>query len=98
MLIEKCKSCTLEAEWRERYIIAEKRFDKALRQAVTVTLIAVIAALSCVILSIYFGIRVIKFIEGFEYVEEIEIEQNEGTNTAIFSREGQEVFIYGTEN
>lgn len=97
-MLNKCEKCTLEAEWRERYLIAEKRFDKALKQAITVTFIAVLVAFSCIILTIMFGIRVVQFIEGFEYVEEIEIEQTEGNNTAILGREGQEVHIYGAEN
>lgn len=99
-MLNKCRSCAIEAEWRERYLIAEKRFDKALRQACMVTVLAVITALTCVIISIFFGMKVLNFIGEFEYVEEttVEIEQDEGNNAAIIGGERNEVKFYGTEN
>lgn len=99
-MLKDCRSCVIEAEWQERYQIAEKRFDKALRQACIVTALAVITALACLILSIFFGMKVLNFIGEFEYVEEttVEIEQDEGNNAAIIGGERNEVKFYGTEN
>lgn len=99
-MIDKCRSCAIEAEWRERYLLAEKRFDKSLRQAVTVTLLAVMIMLICLIATIYYGMHVMNFINSFEYVEEttVEIEQAEGNNAAIIGGERNEVSFYGTED
>lgn len=100
MQVTKCTSCAIEAEWRDRYLIAEKRFDKAIRQAELITLLAVAAALICFIVTVFFSMKVIGFINSFEYVEETtySIEQDdEGINTAIIG-ESNEVNINGTEN
>ena len=100
MQVTKCTTCAIEAEWRDRYLIAEKRFDKAIRQAELITLLAVAAALICFIVTVFFSMKVIDFINSFEYVEEIaySIEQDdEGTNTAIIGSEN-EVVINGTDN
>ncbi len=95
--INKCKSCAIEAEWRERYLIAEKRFDKALRRAELITLLAVAVALISFIVTVFFGMKVMTFINDFEYVEETTytIEQNDqGFNTAIIGGESNEVKIW----
>lgn len=94
-----CKSCYVEAEWQKRYLIAVKRFDKSIQKAMTITMIAVIVALLCVIITAYFGMKTIKFMSEFEYVEETtySIEQDRGINTAIIGEEN-EVNINGTED
>ena len=95
--LKKCNSCAIEAEWRERYLLAEKRFDKAIRQAELITLLAVIVGLTCVIITVFFGMKVMTFINDFEYVEETTytIEQDDqGFNTAIIGGEGNEVKIW----
>lgn len=99
-MLKNCQNCQIEAEWRERYILAEKRFDKALRGAEIITLIAAIISFCCLIITMYYGIQTQKFINGFEYVEEtaVEIEQTDGVNTAIIGGESKEVNIYGPEN
>ena len=56
--ISKCKSCAIEAEWRERYLIAEKRFDKTMRRAELITLLAVAVALISFIITVFFGMKV----------------------------------------
>lgn len=77
-----CQNCN--KEWRERYIMAERRFDKSLRIAILVTLISVIIALSCIMFTIYYALQLQKFIESFEYVEEVEVHQDDtGTNIAV---------------
>lgn len=94
-----CKSCYVEAEWQKRYLIAVKRFDKSIQKAMTITMIAVIVALLCVIITAYFGMKTIKFMSEFEYVEETTytIEQDRGINTAVIGEEN-EVNINGTED
>lgn len=94
-----CKSCYVEAEWQKRYLIAVKRFDKSIQKAMTITMIAVIVALVCVIITAYLGMKVVKFMSDFEYVEETtySIEQDRGINTAIIGEEN-EVNINGTED
>lgn len=96
---KQCKSCYIEAEWQNRYILAVKRFDKSIQKAMTVTMIAVIVALLCVIITAYLGMKVIKFMSDFEYVEETTytIEQDQGINTAVIG-ESNEVNINGTED
>lgn len=94
-----CKSCYVEAEWQNRYNLAVKRFDKSIQKAMTITMIAVIVALICVIITAYLGMKVVKFMSDFEYVEETtySIEQDRGINTAIIGEEN-EVNINGTED
>lgn len=81
--------------------MAVQRFDKSLHKAMTVTMISVIVALICVIITTFFGMKVIKFINSFEYVEEttFSIEQDDkGINTAVIGGESNEVNIYGAED
>jgi cell division protein YceG involved in septum cleavage len=96
---KQCKSCYIEAEWQNRYNLAVKRFDKSIQKAMTITMIAVIVALICVIITAYLGMKVVKFMSDFEYVEETtySIEQDRGINTAIIGEEN-EVSINGTED
>lgn len=98
---KKCEQCTLEAEWQQHYILAVQRFDKSLRTAITITMISVIVALLCIIITAYCAMKVINFINGFEYVEETtySIEQDDkGINTAIIGGERNEVSVYGTDD
>lgn len=94
-----CFNCHIEAEWQRHYILAVQRFDKSLNKALAVTMIAVIVALICVIITAYLGMKVVKFMSDFEYVEETtySIEQDRGINTAIIGEEN-EVSINGTED
>lgn len=96
---KQCKSCYIEAEWQNRYNLAVKRFDKSIQKAMSITMIAVIVALICVIITAYLGMKVVKFMSDFEYVEETtySIEQDRGINTAIIGEEN-EVSINGTED
>lgn len=97
---KQCYNCHVEAEWQKHYILAVQRFDKSLNKALAVTMIAVVVSLICIIITAFFGIKVIEFINSFEYVEETtySIEQDDdGINTAIIG-ESNEVNINGTEN
>lgn len=65
-------------------MIAAKRFDKALNKAMVITIIAVCMAVVCFVLLILCLVRTQKFINQFEYVEEVNINQDEkGTNIAV---------------
>lgn len=96
-----CYTCHVEAEWQKHYILAVQRFDKSLNKALAVTMIAVVVSLICIIITAFFGMKAIKFINSFEYVEETttySIEQDgEGLNTAVIG-ESNEVNVYGTED
>lgn len=82
VVMNRCAECS--KEWQERYIMAAKRFDKALNKAMTVTIIAVCMAIVCFVLLILCLVRTQKFINQFEYVEEVNIKQDDkGTNVAI---------------
>ena len=97
----KCYNCHYEAEWKEHYIMAVKRFDKSLQKAMTVTMVSVIMMLICIVITAYLCMKVIQFINSFEYVEETtySIEQDDkGINTAIIGGGESEVNIYGTED
>jgi len=81
--------------------MAVKRFDKSLNKALAVTMIAVVVSLICIIITAFFGMKVIKFINSFEYVEETtySIEQDDqGINTAVIGGDNEVNVNYGTEN
>ena len=97
----KCYNCHLESEWQEHYVVAVKQFDRYIQKAMTITMVSVIVALLCVIITAGTIMHVIKFINSFEYVEETtySIEQDsEGINTAVIGGESNEVKIYGAED
>lgn len=93
----KCTECS--AEWRERYIMAENRFDAALQKANFVALISAVVALLCIFATILFGVKTMRFINSFEYYEETEYEitQDSGINTVVIGEEN-EVHTYGAED
>ncbi len=80
--MNRCDSCN--NEWKQRYIIAERRFDKAIEIAIAVTIISATMGLVAVILTALCVIRTQNFINQFEYVEETIISQDgEGQNVAV---------------
>ena len=80
--MNKCEMCSLE--WRERYQLAVQRFDRQIAIATTVTIIAIILSMSCIIITALCVVKTIKFIDSFEYVEETLIEQDgDGHNIAV---------------
>lgn len=80
--MNRCDSCN--NEWKQRYIIAERRFDKAIAIAIAVTIISATMGLVAVILTALCVIRTQNFINQFEYVEETVISQDgEGKNIAV---------------
>ena len=80
--MNRCDSCN--NEWKARYIIAERRFDKAITIAIAVTIISATMGLVAVILTALCVIRTQNFINQFEYVEETVISQyGDGQNVAV---------------
>lgn len=97
----KCYNCHIEAEWQKHYILAVQRFDKSLNKALAATVIAVIVALVCIIITAFMAVKIINFINDFEYVEETtySIEQDDqGINTAVIGGDNEVNVNYGTEN
>ena len=90
-----CKNCS-NIEWKNHYIMAERRFDKQLARLLIVSIIAFFVAVICLIATLIVFVRFQMFIQSFEYVEETTytIEQDEGTNTAIIGGESNEVNIW----
>jgi phosphotransferase system glucose/maltose/N-acetylglucosamine-specific IIC component len=96
-----CFNCHVEAEWQKHYLLAVKRFDKFMNKALAMTMIAVVVALICIIITVSFGMKVIRFINSFEYVEETtySIEQDDqGINTAVIGGDNEVNVNYGTED
>lgn len=82
--MDKCDVCTRNTEWQERYTLACERFDRSLKLAQTVTVIALCVMAICIILSTLCVAKTIEFIDGFEYVEETLVSQDgEGKNIAV---------------
>jgi uncharacterized protein YxeA len=78
-----------------------QRFDKSLNKALAATVIAVIVALVCIIITAFMAVKIINFINDFEYVEETtySIEQDDqGINTAVIGGDNEVNVNYGTED
>ncbi len=87
--MNRCAECS--KEWQQRYVMAAKRFDKALNKAMVITIIAVCMAVVCFTLLILCLVKTQRFIDQFEYVEEVNVKQDEsGTNIAVIGN-GNEV-------
>lgn len=94
---ENCSSCS--RDWQKRYELAVKSFNKQLKKAVAVSIVAVCGLVFCVVIMAWCVAQMQQFIAQFEYVEETcyEIQQDDGTNTAVIG-EGNEVKVYGESN
>lgn len=94
-----CKNCS-NKDWKNHYMIAQKRFDKQIARLIVITMIAFFIAVACLLATIIALFKFQMFVSQFEYVEETTytIEQDEeGTNTAIIG-ENNEVVVNGTDN
>lgn len=94
-----CKSCG-SYKWKEMYIEAQQRFDKVVIRLTIGTIIAFTIVILCLLTTVCALIKTQQFINGFEYVEETEVEisqDSDGFNTAIIGS-GNGVDINGTEN
>lgn len=80
--MDRCEQCS--TEWKERYSIAVRRFDKAIATATTITIVSAAMGLAAAILAALCVIKTHNFIANFEYVEETDIIQDgDGENIAI---------------
>lgn len=80
----RCDVCKKDKEWHERYNLAIERFDRSLQIAMTVTIVAVCAALASIVLMAMCVAKTLRFISDFECVEETVVEQDgEGQNIAV---------------
>jgi hypothetical protein len=71
-------------EWQERYNLACQRFDRQIAICTTVTIIAAIIAMFCIIIAACCVFATHRFIAQFEYVEETIVSQDgDGQNVAI---------------
>lgn len=95
-----CRVCHEEKFWKNHFMIAQQRFDKAVAAATIGIIIAFTVTVLCLVATICVIIRFQAFIDSIEIVEETEYEitQDEGINTAIIESENNEVIINGTEN
>ena len=82
--MDRCDVCS--KEWQERYNLACQRFDRQIQICTTVTLIAVIISMFCIIIAACCLFATHNFINKFEYVEETLIEQDgDGQNIAVIN-------------
>ena len=92
-----CKSCE-NLKWKNLYFTAQDRFDRIIMKMTFAFIIVFVVMLGCLIATICMGYKTQEFIDGFEYVEEteIQIEQDcHGKNTVILG-DGSEVVSNGT--
>lgn len=82
------------------YIESKQTFEKQIFTLTATLYILIGIVVFCLILTIITEIKVVNFINGFEYVEETtyEIEQNEGNNAAIIGNESEVNITYGTDS
>lgn len=93
-----CKTCENQ-KWKEHYLLAQQRFDKVLVGLTIGFVIMFTVMILCLFVTACMVIRTQRFIDGFEYVEEteIQIEQDcNGHNTVVLPN-GDEVKTNGTE-
>lgn len=95
--MNQCKLCD-EHIWKNHYMVAQQRFDKVVTRLTIGTIIAFTITVLCLIATICSLVKLEKFINEFEYVEEtdIQIEQDcRGENAVII--DGSGVIGNGTE-
>ena len=89
-----CKQCNSN-NWKNHYMMAQKRFDKVLTRLAIGTVLAFFIVVGCLVATICALLKFQAFISEFEYVEETtyEISQDrDGINTAIIGNENEVVW------
>lgn len=95
-----CKICE-NKKWKEMYIMAQQRFDKVVIRLTIGSIIAFTIAILCLMATICTIIKVQRFINNFEYVEETELEINQdsyGYNTAVIGDRNEVINSNGSKN
>lgn len=96
--MNECQKCAKE-NYKQLYIESKQTFEKQIFTLTATLYILIGIVVFCLILTIITEIKVVNFINGFEYVEETEYEisqDNSGTNVAVIG-ERNEVNTYGAD-
>ena len=93
-----CKVCENQ-KWKDHYMMAQQRFDKVLIKLTIAFVLIFTVMVICIFVLVCTVIRTQKFIDGFEYVEEteIQIEQDCSGQNVVMLPDGKEVKTNGTE-
>lgn len=93
-----CKVCESQ-KWKDHYMMAQQRFDKVLTRLTIAFVLIFTVMVICIFALVCTVIRTQKFIDGFEYVEEteIQIEQDCSGQNVVMLPDGKEVKTNGTE-
>lgn len=97
--MDECQKCIKE-NYKQLYIESKQTFEKQVFTLTTALYILIGIVVFCLILTIITEIKVVNFINGFEYVEETEYEisqDSNGTNVAVIG-ERNEVNAYGADH
>ena len=97
--MNECQKCAKE-NYKQPYIESKQTFEKQIFTLTALLYILIGIVVFCLILTIITEIKVVNFINGFEYVEETEYEisqDNSGTNVAVIG-ERNEVNTYGADH
>lgn len=96
--MNECQKCAKE-NYKQLYIESKQAFEKQIFTLTATLYILIGIVVFCLILTIITEIKVVNFINGFEYVEETEYEisqDSSGTNVAVIG-EKNEVNTYGAD-
>ena len=97
--MNECQKCAKE-NYKQLYIESKQTFEKQIFTLTATLYILIGIVVFCLILTITTEIKVVNFINNFEYVEETEYEisqDSSGTNVAVIG-EKNEVKTYGAES
>lgn len=91
-----CKVCENQ-KWKDHYMMAQQRFDKVLIRLTIAFVLIFTVMVICIFVLVCTVIRTQKFIDGFEYVEEteIQIEQDCSGQNVVMLPDGKEVKLMG---
>jgi hypothetical protein len=96
--MNECQKCAKE-NYKQLYTESKQTFEKQIFTLTTALYILIGIVAFCLVLTIITEIKVVNFINGFEYVEETEYEisqDSSGTNVAVIG-ERNEVKTYGAD-
>lgn len=93
-----CKVCENQ-KWKDHYMMAQQRFDKVLIKLTIAFVLIFTVMVICIFVLVCTVIRTQRFIDGFEYVEEteIQIEQDCSGQNVVMLPDGKEVKTNGTK-
>ena len=89
--MNECQKCAKE-NYKQLYIKSKQTFEKQILILTTALYILIGIVVFCLLLTIITEIKVVNFINGFEYVEETEYkisQDSSGTNVAVIGEENE---------